>query len=119
MGGVESAAEFFDRTAATFAAKYRDSAEFTERRLVWRRAIERHLPRVGDRPYCLDLGCGDGSISRFLAERGFKTVGIDQSEVMLGLARRKAVEDRVNDAVEYLQGALPLAPALEANFVNS
>lgn len=34
----------------------------------------------------LDLGCGEGSVSRSLAERGWKVVGVDISEAMIAEA---------------------------------
>ena len=37
----------------------------------------------------LDLGCGTGEpVARLLVERGFRVVGVDESEAMLAVARR-------------------------------
>lgn len=38
----------------------------------------------------LDLGCGTGTLTRLLADRGFDMIGIDSSEDMLMIAREKA-----------------------------
>lgn len=38
-------------------------------------------------PRALDVGCGSGADSRLLAGHGFEVVGVDFSEVALGLAR--------------------------------
>ena len=38
----------------------------------------------------LDAGCGEAAVSLFLAERGFTTVGLDQSPTAINLAREKA-----------------------------
>lgn len=38
----------------------------------------------------LDAGCGEAAVSLFLAERGFTTVGLDQSPTAIKLAREKA-----------------------------
>lgn len=38
----------------------------------------------------LDAGCGEAAISLFLAERGFTTVGLDQSPTAIELARAEA-----------------------------
>ncbi|ODQ89040.1 class I SAM-dependent methyltransferase [Mycolicibacterium holsaticum] len=40
----------------------------------------------------LDAGCGEGAISLYLAERGFTTVGLDQSPTAIELARAQAAQ---------------------------
>jgi SAM-dependent methyltransferase len=48
----------------------------------------------------LELGCGTGSMTRRLADRGFDMIGIDNSEEMLQIARDKG--DNWNDSILYL-----------------
>jgi 2-heptyl-1-hydroxyquinolin-4(1H)-one methyltransferase len=38
----------------------------------------------------LDAGCGEAAVSLYLAERGFSTVGLDQSATAISLARTEA-----------------------------
>src|SRR5690242_9828315 len=38
----------------------------------------------------LDAGCGEAAVSMYLAERGFTTVGLDQSPAGIDLARQEA-----------------------------
>lgn len=38
----------------------------------------------------LDAGCGEAATSMYLAERGFTTVGLDQSPTAIALAREEA-----------------------------
>src|SRR5271165_6257719 len=38
----------------------------------------------------LDAGCGEAAVSLYLAERGFTTVGLDQSATAVSLARAEA-----------------------------
>lgn len=116
MDGLESAAEYFERTAGSFTAKYLDSAEFDERRMVWRRAIEAVLPGVPEDAVCLDLGCGDGAISRFLAEQGRPIIGLDRSEAMLSLARRHATVERTGRWADYRRASLPLDRRIEDEY---
>jgi SAM-dependent methyltransferase len=40
----------------------------------------------------LDAGCGEAAISMYLAERGFTTVGLDQSATAIELAKSEAAE---------------------------
>jgi ubiquinone/menaquinone biosynthesis C-methylase UbiE len=52
----------------------------------------------------LDLCCGNGRISVFMAKKGFQTVGVDISEAFLKDGRKKAEEHGVNDRVAFLLG---------------
>jgi ubiquinone/menaquinone biosynthesis C-methylase UbiE len=52
----------------------------------------------------LDLCCGNGRVSIYMAERGFKTVGVDISRAFLEDARRKARERGVSNLVTFLEG---------------
>lgn len=73
----------------------------------WERAME-HADLLGLLPSAvglrvLDLGCGVGQLSRYLAERGAADViGVDLSEQMLALARA----DWAHPRVSYQRGAL-------------
>ena len=49
----------------------------------------------------LDLGCGTGVVALALAARGFETVGVDHSEEMLQIARRKAVDSGVESRTTF------------------
>ncbi len=49
----------------------------------------------------LDLGCGTGTLSILLAEKGFEVTGIDLSEDMLAIAQAKTFEAGVH--VSYFQ----------------
>jgi trans-aconitate methyltransferase len=48
----------------------------------------------------VDMGCGTGRHSAFLAERGFDVIGVDSSPAMLDVARGRT------DAVEFIAGDL-------------
>ncbi|MDT5133015.1 MAG: 2-heptyl-hydroxyquinolin-4(1H)-one methyltransferase, partial [Mycobacterium sp.] len=46
----------------------------------------------------LDAGCGEAAVSLYLAERGFTTVGLDQSPTAVKLARDQAAERGLTNA---------------------
>lgn len=60
---------------------------------LWLEYIERIVKhfrgRVAD---LLDLACGTGNMMLLLSEKGYRVVGVDLSEGMLGVARTKLVE---------------------------
>ena len=46
----------------------------------------------------LDAGCGEAAVSLYLAERGFTTVGLDQSPTAIALARGEAARRGLTNA---------------------
>jgi 2-polyprenyl-3-methyl-5-hydroxy-6-metoxy-1,4-benzoquinol methylase len=49
----------------------------------------------------LEIGCGSGTLSTYLAMRGADVVGIDVSEGMLALGRRRAAANDVSSKVSF------------------
>jgi trans-aconitate methyltransferase len=58
--------------------------------------LERLAPQAGER--ILDLGCGDGTLTRQIAARGASVVGIDASPEFVAAAARSGVDARLGDA---------------------
>jgi SAM-dependent methyltransferase len=57
--------------------------------------LQQHVPRGGR---ILDLGCGPGWSSIFLARAGWTVVGVDISERMIEIARERAAQEGVDVA---------------------
>ncbi len=79
---------------------YRQTAEvedrhwwFDHRRALVGALLDRHAR--GEHATGLDLGCGTGGSTRVLAERCGFVIGVDRSEVALGLARSKGAPARL------------------------
>ncbi|HTN42237.1 MAG TPA: methyltransferase domain-containing protein [Nitrospiria bacterium] len=106
MNTRDSVRDYFDRVADHFAANYRKEDAFEERRRIWHCMIEENLSRLKDGGLCFDMGCGDGSLSRPVVALGYQTIGIDQSENMLALARRQCEGN--GPVPSYIQASLPL-----------
>lgn len=58
------------------------------------REIER-IKALAPGPDALDIACGGGRNSLFLAQRGFRVVGLDISDAGLARGRKRALEDGV------------------------
>jgi len=114
----ESLQQHFDRAAQRFGRNYHVKADFREREAVWDQAITRSLRAIPGDGVCLDLGCGEGTLSRSVASKSAPIVGIDQSEAMIALARTRAEESGLSVLTTYLQGALPLPPSTERSYAD-
>jgi trans-aconitate methyltransferase len=58
--------------------------------------FEKLAPLAGER--VLDLGCGDGSLTERLIERGALVIGVDASPEMVAAARARGIDAHVMDA---------------------
>ena len=57
----------------------------------------------------LDIGCGTGELTLFVASRGLDATGVDSSPRAIGIALRKAEERKITDATFEVGDALDLA----------
>jgi trans-aconitate methyltransferase len=69
-------------------------------------------PQPGE--HILDVGCGDGTLTEKIVERGATVVGIDNSIEMIGAARAKGIDARLMDAAD-----LKFGEAFDAAFSNA
>ena len=69
--------------------------------------LEARLPRAGR---CVDVACGTGGVTLWLADRGLEVVALDVSGVAIGLLRRAASttsSHHIDARVVDLDGGLP------------
>jgi SAM-dependent methyltransferase len=62
----------------------------------------------------IELGCGTGYVSAWMARRGARSFGIDNSERQLATARRLAEEHGID--LEFLHGSAETVPRPDASF---
>jgi 2-polyprenyl-3-methyl-5-hydroxy-6-metoxy-1,4-benzoquinol methylase len=77
--------DFYSETASHFNHKYQTSSTFIERYEVWTKLFQKYI-KPSD--HILDLGCGSGIFSRYLAQKGSAVLGIDGSEKMINLCEK-------------------------------
>jgi trans-aconitate methyltransferase len=69
-------------------------------------------PQPGE--HILDVGCGEGTLTQKIVERGATVVGIDNSLDMIAAARAKRIDARLMDAAD-----LRFSEAFDAAFSNA
>lgn len=79
---------------------------YAERDRIWSGRVNRWLAEVAE-PLtpgrALDLGCGEGGDTLWLAEHGWQVTGVDISETALGRALEEAAARGLLDQVRLLQ----------------
>lgn len=74
--------------------------------------VELLAPRAGER--ILDLGCGDGALTKKLVDMGCPVIGVDSSAPQVEAARKLGIDARVMNAE-----ALPFRDEFDAVFSNA
>ncbi len=91
---MEKKQTFFDFAAEVGLTKHLGGVEATEELI--------ELCHIGEGKYVLDVGCGAGVTSCFIAKRyGCRVVGVDISEGMIERSKERARIEGVADRVEF------------------
>lgn len=94
------AIDFHDAIATQFARRYESSSAFRERFRIWTGLLDRYvLPNSR----VLDLGCGSGVFSHYIAEKGCSVIGVDGSTAMIALCNQR----EKHTAVQFVCQSLP------------
>ncbi len=91
---------------STHETKEHWEQHYGERERIWSGRVNvQFADVVGDLTpgRALDLGCGEGADSVWLAERGWTVVAVDISDTALGRARAAASARGVADRIEFVQ----------------
>src|SRR5262245_6978599 len=86
----DDAVGFFSENAKMFHDLYRAQPEYLERIEVWNGLLDRYAKKGGS---ALDLGCGPGIFSLYLAQMGCNVIGVDGAPDMI--ERSEAQRERL------------------------
>ena len=84
--------------------------------VAWPERIRREAPFLkkilekAPKRSVIDLGCGTGEHSRFLAGEGFQALGLDRSESMLAKAQEKPLVPNLQFALGEIQNVTEVVP---------
>jgi SAM-dependent methyltransferase len=108
---TRDARALWDVEAVTFDDEPHHSLDDPLLRSLWWDVLEPIVPA----PPALvaDLGCGTGSLSVLMAERGHNVIGVDVSPVMLSRAREKAARSGVEVVFVVGDAAAPPVVAID------
>lgn len=103
-----TAIDFHNTIATEFNRKYTSSKAFQERFRVWTSLFDRYVTPLH---HVIDLGCGPGIFSDYLAQKGCIVTGIDGSEAMIELCQQKKTMANVQYVLQSLPLTSPMAYA--------
>ncbi|MFD7278854.1 class I SAM-dependent DNA methyltransferase [Streptomyces sp. NPDC059862] len=89
--------DFYDAVAEDYADRFRDGLAA---RPVDRALLAAYAELVGGGGEVVDLGCGPGEVTAYLASLGLSVFGLDLSASMLAIARRE------NPGLRFEQGSM-------------
>jgi SAM-dependent methyltransferase len=107
--GSDDAVGFFSENAAMFHDLYQKQPEFHERVSIWNELLDKY---ANPRGTALDMGCGPGVFTFYLAPRVRSIVGVDGAPEMLERCERQRQQLAAHN-VRFVHARLPLAPQLQ------
>lgn len=100
--GLTDTIDWYDKNAEQYSG--------TAGKITFEEGAANFLSKLPPDPIVLDAGCGDGRDAQTLTELGAKVTGIDLSEGLLGVARKRAIE------AEFVHGSFLDLPFPEESF---
>jgi 2-polyprenyl-6-hydroxyphenyl methylase/3-demethylubiquinone-9 3-methyltransferase len=101
----EDAIFFHTKTASSFDKNYQHKKSFIERFTIWTNLIDKYNL---NNKRIIDIGCGSGVLSFYLATKDNIVIGIDGSPKMIELCNEKL--DPKNTNVSFIKMNIPFNP---------
>lgn len=104
------------------------SKDYTEKNKFWKRVKQTIQSDFLCRPYIfnllkdvkgqnvIDIGCGDGYVSRYFASHGAKVVGVDNSEGLISVAKQQEEKDHLG--IKYFLGSALNLKMIKSNSMD-
>jgi len=99
----DDAVGFFSQNAKHFHDLYKAQPEYHERVSIWNALLDRYVTPGG---LSLDMGCGPGIFTFYLAKKGGRVIGVDGSPDMVARCEAQRAELGL-DNVSFVQARLP------------
>jgi 2-polyprenyl-3-methyl-5-hydroxy-6-metoxy-1,4-benzoquinol methylase len=99
----DDAVAHFSGYAEQFDAYYHHRDEFAERLKIWHELLDTYSVPGG---FSIDMGCGTGVFSLYLAEKGGRVVGVDGAPGMVAFCNRQRDERGLTN-VRFFEARLP------------
>lgn len=105
----QTAEIFFSDNAVDFDSHYESNPEFRERFEVWTTLLDKYTDNTQE---VLDLGCGSGVFSFYLAGKGVSVTGIDGAKNMIELCQKQKAKSGLQN-INFIQSQIPVDPSLK------
>ncbi|MBA4319851.1 MAG: hypothetical protein C0412_15745, partial [Flavobacterium sp.] len=92
--------EYSDNDAINYSSRIDEKADLQKNPDNLIRQAVKMLPENLENKEVIDIGCGDGRWSRLMVERGAKVTGIDVSQKMIDIGKKRS--EQFGDRIELL-----------------
>jgi 2-polyprenyl-6-hydroxyphenyl methylase/3-demethylubiquinone-9 3-methyltransferase len=98
-----SVVEYYSKNAERFANAYSSNLGFRERYEIWCRLLDKYS---SDKKSAIDMGCGSGAFTFYLASKRLQVTGIDASETMIELCKNEQSAQSI-DNIQFHTAVIP------------
>jgi ubiquinone/menaquinone biosynthesis C-methylase UbiE len=103
MTKERDAVAHFSGFVEEFDAYYEGRSDFQERLAIWRELLDRYAPHGG---LSIDMGCGTGVFTFYLAGKGGRVVGVDGGHDMITFCEARRLDLGLQN-VRFIEARLP------------
>jgi 2-polyprenyl-6-hydroxyphenyl methylase/3-demethylubiquinone-9 3-methyltransferase len=103
MSQHSDAVAHFSSYVTQFDAYYHQRPEFEERLALWRGLLDKYATPGG---LSVDMGCGTGVFSLYLASKGGQVIGVDGAAEMVAFCDERSREQGLEN-IRFMHGRLP------------